>query len=116
MSLASLTGVVLADDVAPDSHDVLAALLGEDPLGRDHLIEQAGPLAIVQGHWKLIEARDGPAVNRQVNIELGNAPVVQLYDLNADPAERRNVAAEHPDVVAALSAVLQRIRDEGRSR
>jgi arylsulfatase A-like enzyme len=115
-SWASLVGVSLSEEVAPDSHDVLAALLGDSPEGRDHLVEQAGPLSIIRGRWKLIEARDGPAVNRQVNIELGNASDVQLYDLDADPAERTNVAVSHPDVVEELSALLQAIREQGRSR
>ncbi len=115
-SLASLSGVALDLDAAPDSHDVLPALLGDSPDGRDHLVEQAGPLSIVQGRWKLVEAHEGPAVNRQVNIELGNAAEPQLYDLQADPSERQNVAAAHPDVVNELTLLLQRIREQGRSR
>jgi len=115
-SLAALTGVALATAAAPDSIDVLAALIGDSPEGRDHVVEQAGALALVQGRWKLIEANDGPAVNRQVNIELGNAPGVQLYDLETDRGERRNVAADHPEIVEALSARLRRIREQGRSR
>jgi arylsulfatase A-like enzyme len=115
-SLASLSGVALDLDAAPDSHDVLPALLGDSPDGRDHLVEQAGPLSIVQGRWKLVEAHEGPAVNRQVNIELGNAAEPQLYDLQADPAERQNVAAANPDVVNELTLLLQRIREQGRSR
>ena len=32
----------------------------------------------------------------------------ELYDLAADPGERRNVAAEHPDRVRAIRAEIQR--------
>ena len=33
-------------------------------------------------------------------------PATELYDLRADPAERRNVAAQHPDTVQALNRRL----------
>jgi N-acetylgalactosamine-6-sulfatase len=31
---------------------------------------------------------------------------VELFDVKADPNERRSILADHPDVVAALSAQL----------
>ena len=38
----------------------------------------------------------------------GTTPVngFELYDLKADPSEQQNVAAEHPDVVAKLTRIL----------
>ena len=38
-SLAALVGVKLADTEAPDSFDILPALLGTSATGRDHLVE-----------------------------------------------------------------------------
>ena len=38
-----------------------------------------------------------------------------LFDLQADPAERHDVAGEFPDVVKRLTALLQQYADEGRS-
>jgi hypothetical protein len=40
---------------------------------------------------------------------------VQLYDLEADIGERRNVQGEHPEVVERLTALLERIVAQGRS-
>ena len=55
-------------------------------------------------------------MNPETNTELGNDPQPQLYDLSADLGERRNVAGEHPEVVRELTARLDRIRQDGRSR
>jgi hypothetical protein len=39
-----------------------------------------------------------------------------LYDLAKDPAESDNVYLQHPDVVARLTALLDRYRRQGYSR
>ena len=39
----------------------------------------------------------------------------QLYDLNADLGERNNVQAEHPEVVARLTKLLEKYIADGRS-
>ena len=51
---------------------------------------------VIDGHWKLIvpDARTEP----------GKAP--ELYDLYSDPHETKNLAAQHPDTVADLTAKL----------
>jgi arylsulfatase A-like enzyme len=115
-SFASLTGVPLSADAAPDSYDLLPTLLGRSGSGRDELVEQAGTLALIRGHWKYIEPSRGPRVNRQTNTELGNDPEAQLYDLITDLGERHDVAADHPEVVRELAARLREIRSDGRSR
>ena len=115
-SLAAFNGQKLAHEDGPDSFDVLDALLGRSPTGRDHLVEHAGTLSLIQGHWKYIEPGRGPKINRNVNIELGNDPQPQLYDLRADLGERNNLADEHPERVAAMAALLKKIRADGRSR
>ena len=115
-TFAALAGVTLAPADAPDSHDSLTALLGASTTGRDHVVEHAGTLALVRGDWKYIQPGKGQPISRNTNIELGNAPAPQLYNLKTDPGERHNVAAEHANVVSELSALLQKIRQEGRSR
>jgi arylsulfatase A-like enzyme len=115
-TFAALAGVELAPTDAPDSHDLLPALLGRSATGRDHLVEHAGTLALVRGDWKYIRPGKGQKISQNTNTELGNDPAPQLYNLKADPGERRNVAGEQPDVVGELSARLEKIRQEGRSR
>ncbi len=115
-SLAALTGQKLSHDDAPDSYDVLSALLGESPSGREHLVEHANVLSLIRGHWKYIEPGKGQRVNKNTNTELGVDPQPQLYDLQTDLGEKRNVATEHPDVVKEMAALLQKIRKDGRTR
>ena len=60
-----------------------------------------GHRALRQGDWKLVAAHGDPW---------------SLYDLAEDRAETRDVAAEHPDRVAAMAAEWQRIEDGFRAR
>ena len=92
------------------------ALLGRTKTGRAHLVEQAGVLSLRQGHWKYISAGRGPKMNLLTNTELGNDPDGQLYNLSTDRGETRNVAAEQPNKVKEMDALLVRIRQAGRSR
>jgi arylsulfatase A len=40
---------------------------------------------------------------------------VQLFDLDTDIGETKNVAEEHPEIVDRLTALLQTYADRGRS-
>lgn len=115
-SMANLTDQKLAASDAPDSFDVSWALLGRSPTGRDHLVEHAGTLSLIQGDWKYIEPSNGAKLNKPTNTELGNDPAPQLYSLKDDLGEENNVAAQHPEKVKEMSALLQKIRSQGRSR
>ena len=111
-TFAELTGEVLPEGSAPDSQKHLPALTGHDRHGRDHLVEQAGVLSVRQGKWKYIESGRGPAINRNVNIETGNSPEIQLYDLEADPGETRNLAGMEPRRATVMGELLQKIRNQ----
>ncbi|MGV3638927.1 MAG: sulfatase family protein [Adhaeribacter sp.] len=117
-SLAALTGRKLAPADAPDSYNVLPALLGTSKTGRPYVVQQSvnSTLSLVQGNWKYIEPGKGQKVNKNTNTELGNDPEAQLYDLSRDQGETRNVAAANPQVVQQLAARLQSLRDQEISR
>ncbi|HVI44473.1 MAG TPA: arylsulfatase [Chitinophaga sp.] len=115
-SFAALTRQPLKDQDAPDSFDMLTAFTGKDKKGRTSVIEHAGALGIIKDNWKYIEPNNGPRLDRSVNIELGNDPAPQLYDLSKDLGEQSNVAVQHPDIVKTLSAELQAMKEAGRSR
>ncbi len=110
-SFAKLLGQTLPMNAGPDSADVMAALLGETRVGRSNLVEHAaGALSLRAGQWKYIEPSEGPRVSVATNTELGNDPLPQLYDLNTDPGERRNMASAMPAKVQAMQGILDRIR------
>lgn len=105
-SFAVLTGIALPEDAGGDSLNILPAILGESPTGRDHLIvnDGGGGLAIRKGDWKLI-ARSG-----------SRGGGVVLFNLAKDLGEKNNVAAENPERVTELAALLQKLRGAGHSR
>jgi arylsulfatase A-like enzyme len=113
-SLAALIKRDLPPGSAPDSLNVLPALLGDSRVGRDQSVHHSGRLALREGPWKYIPAGPGPAVQRNTNTETGNAPMDQLYDLAHDLGETTNVASEHPDRIKAMADRLRSIREARR--
>lgn len=109
-SLAALTGQKLPEGAGPDSVNVLPALLGDSPHGRDHLVQQGGALSLRVGAWKYIEPRRGPRWNRNTGIELGNDPDGQLYNLAQDLGETNNLIRVYSDRAAELAARLKQLR------
>lgn len=107
---AALTGVRLAEGEAPDSVNVLPALLDSRRPGRGDLVEAGGCLAVRKGADKMIEPSAGQAYNAATDTELGNAPEPQLYDLHRDLGERDNLAAKQPERVAELARLLKKRR------
>ena len=102
-TLARLADVKPPRGAAPDSSNVLPALLGDSRTGRTVLVEQGMPLALRQGPWKFID-RPGrgqrPARAREEGDEtIGEiplAPNVELYNLAEDIAEKHNLARTNP--------------------
>lgn len=118
-SLGALAQVSRAATMRPDSEDILAALLGRSTQGRATMVEQdSGPtLALREGPWKYFV----PQPKTAKKLEEGDTtqgppppPGPQLYNLDDDPHEDHNVAAQHPDVVKRMSEELARIRNHGQ--
>lgn len=116
-SFGAMLGRDLQTDEAPDSENVLDALLGRSPLGREELIvEGNGKNTIVRhGDWTYIPPRDGPALHYS-GIELGNSPDPQLYDLSSDIGQMINMAEHHAQVVDKLNARLADVRKSKQTR
>lgn len=94
-SLANLAGSELE---GPDSYNMLDFFLGKNMAGRENLIMEAGGrTAFRKGNWVLIPPYPGPAIARNVNIELGNSSDYQLYNLKEDPGQQFNMAETNPE-------------------
>lgn len=109
-TFAHLAGKDAPATAFPDSTEISAALTGESAVGREHIIEHSGRLAIRAGAWKFIPQGKGVAKSANTTTETGNLPNAQLYDLSKDPGEKENVAAQNPDIVQRLAAQLAAIR------
>ncbi len=66
---------------------------------RDIWWAHEGNRAIRVGHWKLVAARDTPW---------------ELYDLNTDRAEQKNLAAQYPDKVRELTELWEQRSQESQ--
>ncbi|MEZ6109872.1 MAG: hypothetical protein R3C99_02455 [Pirellulaceae bacterium] len=114
-------GTKLPDSAGEDSVSFLPALLDpslEGPL-REATVHHSinGSFSIRQGKWKLELCGDsgGWSQPRPNSKAAAGLPNVQLYDLEADIAESRNLEAEHPEEVARLTKLLEHYVEQGRS-
>ena len=113
---AEVIGVPLEDGRAEDSFSFAPLLRGLKSVPRAPVIHHsaAGMFAIRSGRWKLV-AGNGSGGRQQPKGKPFATPF-QLFDLDADIEESKDVAADFPEVVAHLTAELQRLRDAGSSR
>jgi arylsulfatase A-like enzyme len=119
-TIAALVEFKLPIDAGEDSFNLLPAFLAEKlpkPI-RDAVVHHSsdGTFAIRQGPWKLALAlgSHGFSIPRDIKPEPGG-PRGQLYNLAQDAEEVNNVWLEHPDVVARLTALLDKYKRDGRS-
>ncbi len=117
---ADLMGVPLSVDVGEDSFSILADLLGRKntPTERSlvhHSID--GRFAVRDGPWKLCfcPGSGGWGSPKDKEAEKRGLPPLQLYDVEADPGETRNLAADHPEVVERMKQLLNQTINRGRS-
>ncbi|WP_193215040.1 sulfatase family protein [Luteolibacter marinus] len=123
-TFAALTGYQLPPGAAEDSHDFLPYL--RDPASgapRKAIVHNTKKdhYAIRRGDWLLVDAKTGylrPAPepwNKKHDQPADDGLPVELYDFKNDPGQRHNLAAEHPDTVKELQALLGKIRRQGHS-
>jgi len=75
-----------------------------------------GYFAYRQGKWKLLLAKgSGGWTSPKEQQVPADAPKAQLYDMEADPGERINLYAAHPEVAERLLKQLKSDVERGRS-
>ena len=108
--LPTFLELIGAKDATPKGIDGISfapTLLGKSQPERPFLYRESqgydGQQSVRVGNWKAIRTNLHPrpaAKNKEP------APF-ELYDLAKDPSETKNVAAQHPDIVAKLSAIMK---------
>lgn len=129
-TLAAVFEKPLPDWAGEDSFNQLPTLLGEpDAAGRESMITQSytGILSIREGRWKLILDTKGsggfyrysPEVQRHQTMSPWRPDMSdsgQLYDIESDPYEARDLFEQHPEVVDKLKNQLRTYINSGRTR
>lgn len=112
--LSSLARLVGSETRVPDSRELLDVLMGTSQSGREELIlEATSRTALRKGDWVMIPPYKGPAVNTSVNIELGNSPGYQLYNLKDDIGQKNNLAQAEPEKLKEMRTTFETIRGTG---
>ena len=110
-TFADVLGTKLPENAGEDSFSLLPLMKGEDNPVREHAVSCAssGIPGLRVGSWKLIPVRDSKQPVAPTT------PEVQLYNLADDLGETRNLAAEQPERVEQMRALLEKIITSGRS-
>ena len=114
---AAITNQKLPDDAAQDSFDFYAVLKDpkEQKALRESIIHHSieGMFAIRKGKWKFIDGKGsgGWSSKGDVTDSMG-----QLYDLEADPGESKNLYDQNTAVVKELKSILEKQKNQGFSR
>ncbi len=119
-TVAAMVGEDLPADAGEDSYDILPAMLGQngEPI-REALVHHSlrGMFAIRQGDWKLVVGQGSGGFSQPRGMKHDpTLPDGQLYNLADDPQETKNLYAQQPERVAAMTALLEKYQSEGRSR
>ncbi|MDB4409142.1 arylsulfatase [Akkermansiaceae bacterium] len=104
---AELLGKELPKNAAEDSESILPVFKGEEPkLSRKGIIlhSVSGHFAYREGKYKLNLAygSGGWTAPTEGNAKRAGAPKAQLYDLEADPGEQKNLYESQPELAKRL--------------
>jgi arylsulfatase A-like enzyme len=115
---AEIVGDILPDHAGEDSVSMMPLFTETGEPGRSTVVHHSisGKFAIRDGRWKLVLCPgSGGWTHNDAEAARDGLPLVQLYDMEADPGEIRNLQAEHTDRVKALLALLKKYVADGRS-
>jgi arylsulfatase A-like enzyme len=105
-TLAELVGAKEKSSSSSDGISFAATLLGEKQSEREFLYREfhgyGGQQSLRMGDWKLLRMNLMGAGKAKAKVTLSE----ELYNIATDPAETKNVAAEHPEIVAKMKAIM----------
>jgi len=123
---AAVVGANLPKDAAEDSFNILPAMLGEKRRGpaREYTLHQTmkNVLGIRRGPWKLLDHKgsggngySSPLLRPYAIPDTDPDAPGQLYNLDSDPGETKNIYSKHPEIVKNLKTQLEKYKTTGRS-
>jgi len=119
---ADLTGYKIEDSEGEDSYSMLPVITGQNDANiREYTVHHSvdGSFAIRKGDWKLNICQGSGGwsypTTRDIKNENLDLPAMQLYNLNEDIGETKNIIAENPEKASELKAALKKIIIDGRS-
>jgi arylsulfatase A-like enzyme len=103
-TFAALAGVPAPTDRELDGYDLSAALKGTGQSPRDRIFYYRGTSiwAARQGPWKVHYRSKSGYLQDPI---IDHDPPL-LYNLEVDPGEKHNVAADHPDIIESIDAMV----------
>jgi arylsulfatase A-like enzyme len=112
-TIADIFGATLPDNSGEDSVSLLPLLKGDHRPVRETAVSTSvnGVPALRNGEWKYIPAQGSGGWSKTNE----GTQFVQLYDLDKDIGESKNLADAMPDKVAEMQALLEKLITEGRS-
>lgn len=121
-TFADLTSITLSSNEGEDSYSLLPILVGKDHLySRNHTIVHSfyGKFAIRNEKWLLAfcPGSGGWSGPKDDEVPL-SSPRTQLFDLEADPAQTKNLVKEkkYEDIVNRLTQMMKTIKDSKSQR
>jgi arylsulfatase A len=115
---AEILGEKLPDNAGEDSVSLIPLFKGKVSAVRDHVVHHSidGKFAIREGKWKLVlcPGSGGWTLNDAKAAEEGK-PLVQLYNIEADPGEKLNLCSKYPEKVTDMVELLEKLVSQGRS-
>ena len=110
-TFAALAGAELPSDAGPDSLSDVDGWLGKaSAVRRELIVEGVSHTKVMRdGAWSMIPPHEGDFRNEEKNVELGKLPESQLYDLDADLGQVRNIAKDKPEKVTAMQQQMDHI-------
>jgi len=119
-SFSALVGHQLDDNEAPDSFNVLEAMLGKSDRGRDYLMLETFTLSIRKGDHKYIHPVEQLGMRNWIdgnkNIESGAYRHPQLFNLANDIGEQNNIAEDDEQMVRMMEALIDEILTNDSTR
>ncbi|MDX1357547.1 MAG: arylsulfatase [Clostridia bacterium] len=119
-TIADILEYGMQDNEGEDSVSNLPLWLGEKPdkPQREATVHHSmnGSFSIRKGKWKLELCPGSGGWSHPIpGKETEGLPPIQLYDLEVDIGERKNVQAEYPGIVDELKALIIKYIKDGRS-